>query len=401
MVSKSSGTHSGADTAVDGGMTSANSSSRVTRLGALPSQAIVKLISDRVVVAQNGIEDAQVQPASLDLRLGADAWAMPGSVLPLPGENVRDLLAKYSRRQLDLSSPNILVRGEVYVVLLKEGVRLLEGLAAYCNSKSSIGRIDVQTRVLTDANPRYDRLAPGYHGELFLEIIPKSFDIKVRSGDSLNQMIFYYQRDILDGPEIRALHHQEPLLYDASGEVLKEDDPRLGWADEGGVLMTVDLHQPVVGWVAKKSLRPLDLSCLDSHDPRDYFDPITCPKEAALFLSREAFYILSTIERVVVPPSYAVEMVPYDTSAGEFRAHYAGFFDPGFGWGKDGSMGGTPAVLEVRPYEDELLVRHGQPVCKMAFERLTEMPDYVYGATGSHYAEQRGPRLSKYFAQSS
>ncbi len=324
---------------------------------------------------------------------------MPGSVLPLTGERVRDLVGRYSRRAIDLSSPAILVRGEVYVIRLREAVRFSPKLTAYANSKSSIGRIDIQTRVLTDENPRYDRLPPGYQGELFLEVIPKSFDIRLRSGDSLNQIIFFERRSVLNGPELRALHGEKTLLYDAEGQVVDPDDPRLGWAESDGLLMTVDLDQPVVGWVAKKSFRPLDLGCINSYDPRDFFEPIVRPRDAALFLSREDFYILSTVEQVVVPPEYAVEMVPYDTSAGEFRAHYAGFFDPGFGWGETGKKQGTAAVLEVRPYEDDLLVRHQQPVCKMNYERLIDIPDHLYGMSGSHYASQRGPRLSKFFRE--
>lgn len=321
---------------------------------------------------------------------------MPGSILPLPGEDVHHLLTNFARRRLDLSEPEILVRGQVYVVRLQEALGLPPDLAGYANGKSSIGRIDVQTRVLCDGNPRYDTLAPGYRGPMYLEIIPKSFDIRVRAGDSLNQIIFYRHRCLLDGSELARLHEISPILYDENGATVEARDPRYG-PGAGEVLMTLDLNQPVVAWVAKKSYRPLDLAHIGGHDPRDYFEPLPRPKDSTLFLSREAFYIFSTTERVAVPPQYAVEMLPYDTSAGEFRAHYAGFFDPGFGFGVAGEVGGTPAVLEVRPYEDDLIVRHRQPVCKMAFERLTAPSVELYGASGSHYAKQRGPRLSKYF----
>lgn len=358
--------------------------------GTLPSQAIARLVEDGVIHAASGVRRERIQPASLDLTLGPRAWSMPGSVLPLAEEAVEDVVKRYARRPLDLSEPTTLVRGQVYVVELEEHLRLPPELAAYANGKSSIGRVDVQTRVLTDANPRYDKMPAGYCGPLYLEIIPKSFDIRVRAGDALNQAIFYRRRAILDDGELRTLAEETPLLYE--GEV-----PVPGTrANAGGLLMTLDLEQDIVGWVAKKTWRPLDLAHLKAHDPRDFFEPIPQPRDAALFLSREAFYIFSTVERVVVPPAYAVEMLPYDTSAGEFRAHYAGFFDPGFGWG----VGGTPAVLEVRPYEDDLLVRHRQPVCKMAFEHLTETPQRVYGA-GSHYAGQVGPQLSKYFREAS
>lgn len=367
--------------------------------GTLPAQAIEALVTSEVITSDGGVPPHRIQPASLDLTLGCDAWSMPGSVLPLPGERVVTLLERYARRRIDLSGPEILVRGQVYVVRLCEKLRLPADLAAYANGKSSIGRIDVQTRVLTDENPRYDKIQAGYAGALYLEIIPKSFDIRVRAGDSLNQVIFYCDRQVLSGDALRRLHARSPVLYDRSGSVLDGEDRRLGFSASGGVLMTLDLDQPVVGWVAKKSYRALDVAAIAAHDPADFFEPIPRPRDAALFLSREAFYIFSTAERVAVPPEHAVEMLPYDMSAGEFRAHYAGFFDPGFGWGERGELRGTPAVLEVRPYEDDLLVRHRQPVCKMAFERLTEAPVRLYGGSGSHYALQRGPRLSKFFRE--
>ncbi|MEL6183199.1 MAG: 2'-deoxycytidine 5'-triphosphate deaminase [Myxococcota bacterium] len=357
-------------------------------LGTLPSQAIAQLVASGVIRSTSGVNPERIQPASLDLTLGPRAWSMPGSVLPLAEEAVDVVVGRYARRPLDLSEPTTLERGQVYVVELEESLALPPDLAAYANGKSSIGRVDVQTRVLTDANPRYDKIPVGYTGPLYLEIIPKSFDLRVRAGDALNQAIFYCRRAVLDDEALAALAAETPLLYEAQAPV-----SGLG---TGGLLMTLDLQQDIVGWVAKKTWRPLDLARLRAHDPRDFFEPIERPRDAALFLSREAFYIFSTVERVVVPPAYAVEMLPYDTSAGEFRAHYAGFFDPGFGWG----VGGTPAVLEVRPYEDDLLVRHRQPVCKMSFERLTTVPTQLYGeGIKSHYARQVGPQLSKYFKE--
>ena len=342
--------------------------------------------------------EAQLQPASLDLTVGEEGYAVPGSMLPLAGDDVRGLIQRYARRAVDLSEPQTLERGQVYVIRLRESVDLPADVAAYCNNKSSIGRIDLQTRVLTDRNPRYDRIRPGHRGDLWIEIIPKSFDIRLRAGDSLNQAIFYDQRAVFGGGELSALQQDRPLLYRPDGEPLQLDDPALVLAADG-VLMTLDLEQPIVGYVAKKSFRPIDLARVAGHDPAQYFDPIAAPSDGALFLSREAFYIFSTYEYISVPPACAAEMLPYDTSAGEFRAHYAGFFDPGFGYGRAGELRGTPAVLEVRPYEDDLIVRHRQPVCKMAYERLTARPDVLYGAgIRSHYAEQRGPRLSKFFA---
>lgn len=363
--------------------------------GTYPSQAIRRLIQARQVESELQIEAGQVQPASLDLSLAEEAYAVPGSMLPLPGEEVRQLVRRFSRRQLDLSRPTVFDRGGVYVVRLNERLSLPPAVAGYANSKSSIGRVDVQTRVLTAGNPRYDRVPAGYTGELWLEVIPKSFDVCVRAGDSLSQMIFYEGRVQLSPAELDALAEAQPLLYTPDARPIAPGAARFD--DSPALFMSLDLDQEVVGYVAKRSFRPVDLADIGGHAAADFFSPIPRPAEKTLYLSQGEFYIFSTHEYISIPPEFAVEMLPFDTSAGEFRAHYAGFFDPGFGFG-DGSLKGTPAVLEVRPYEDDLIVRDRQPVCKMAYERLTEPPELVYGlGLSSNYAQQRGPRLSKYF----
>lgn len=369
--------------------------------GTLPSQEIQKLIDAGAIRAADGIDGAQVQPSSLDLTLSVEGYSMPGSLLPLHGERVRDLIERYSRFSIDLRNPNVLIKDNVYLIRLREQLNLPEGIAAYANNKSSTGRIDLQTRVICDGNPRYDKVPAGYEGDLWLEVIPKSFDVTARAGDSLNQSIFYSGRAILDYDALMALNEQSQLLYPPPDR--KGHDDRVihaGHRESEGLLMTLDLEQDIVGYVSRKSYRPIDLAHINGHDPGQYFDPILRPDDGTLFLSQEAFYIFSTFEYVSVPPDYAVEMLPYDTSAGEFRAHYAGFFDPGFGYGEKGEVKGTPAVLEVRPYEDDLIVRHRQPVCKMAYEKLTARPDKLYGVRmSSNYAAQRGPRLSKFFKQ--
>ncbi|NJK89117.1 MAG: 2'-deoxycytidine 5'-triphosphate deaminase [Myxococcales bacterium] len=364
--------------------------------GVFPSQEIRAAIEAGHVSSSTVVDTSQVQPSSLDLSLAEEAYAVAGSMLPLAGEDVRTLARRYARRVMDLAEPEVLVRGEVYVALLRESLDLPGDVAAYANSKSSTGRIDLQTRLLTAGNPRYDKVAPGYRGELWLEIIPKSFDVRVRAGDRLNQVILFRQRERLLPEALADLHRVSPLLWMPDGRPAATE----GWltGNPDGLLMTLDLDQDIVGYVAKRSFRPIDVSRPGTLDASEYFDPIVRPSEGALFLSREAFYIFSTYERIAVPPSMAVEMLPYDTSAGEFRAHYAGFFDPGFGYGEAGEVRGTPAVLEVRPYEDDLIVRHRQPVCQMAYERVTALPDALYGVgVQSHYAHQRGPRLSKFF----
>ncbi|MCB9830959.1 MAG: 2'-deoxycytidine 5'-triphosphate deaminase [Planctomycetes bacterium] len=362
--------------------------------GALTTALIRELVARGHVLSTAGIADRQYQPASLDLTLAEEGYKLPGSILPLRNEKVRDVIADFRARPLDLGQPCYLDRGGVYLIRLNEALDLPPGIGAYTNNKSSTGRIDLQTRTLSDGNPRYEKHSRGYRGELWIEVIPKSFDVRVRAGVSLNQAIFYGQRAILGDAELEGLMAKTPLLFDKEGRAI---GPGEAVVDQG-LLMAIDLDQEVVGYVAKKSPDPIILDVDEKADPRDFFDPIERPRHQRLLLMKEHFYILSTLEYVRVPTEYAVEMLPFETTAGEFRAHYAGFFDPGFGWGRSGEVKGTPAVLEVRPYDDDLVLRHGQPICKMAYERLCGSTDRIYGeGPVNHYAHQRGPRLSRYF----
>jgi dCTP deaminase len=319
---------------------------------------------------------------------------MPASVLPIT-ERVGALVEKLSRRRLDLSRPEILDQGQITVVRLNERFQLPPDVGAYCNTRSSVGRVDVQTRVLTDATPRYDKISRGYAGEVFLEVISKSFDVELAAGISLTQAIFYADRRILDARELRMLAERERLLLDREGAAVPVGDR---FVDDGGMILTVDLDQDPVGWVARRTSQVLRLAGGAANEAEEFFEPIRRPRDGRLWLRRDHFYILSTREFLRVPADFAVEMLPYDTSAGEFRAHYAGFFDPGFGWSPGGAGRGTPAVLEVRPHDDDLILRHGQPICKMAFESLAGRPRRPYGdgKSGSHYQDQRGPRLSRF-----
>jgi dCTP deaminase len=364
--------------------------------GALSARGIGRLIQLDHVRAARTIAPGQIQPASLDLRLSDEAFKMPGAILPLADESVRDLLPRFSARPIDLSRPVYFDRGQVYLCRLEERLSLPSGIAAYTNSKSSTGRIDLQTRTISDKNPRYEKHRRGYQGDLWLEVVPKSFDIRVARGVSLNQAIFFGTRSILSDAELIEMHNRSPLVYTKHAAPVPLGETIV----DQGLLMSIDLDQPIVGYVAKKSPQPILLDDGTRHDPIDFFEPIRRPKDGRLFLTKEHFYILSTLEYVRVPKDFAVEMLPHESTAGEFRAHYAGFFDPGFGYGDRGEVAGTPAVLEVRPYED-LILRHGQPICRMAYERLTESVDAAYGGKtfSSHYADQRGPRLSKYFSE--
>jgi dCTP deaminase len=249
--------------------------------------------------------------------------------------------------------------------------------------------------VLADGSPRYDRIPAGYDGELWLELIPRSFNVVAQAGVSLNQAIFFSGRHVLDQAELAERHRRQPLLREPD-----EPDGRpspLTALFDGRLVMTADLDRPVVGFVAKRTHHPLVLSRIAGHDPRHFFAPLQQPDSGFLCLEQDHFYILATRERVVVPGDLACEMVPFDPTAGEFRAHYAGFFDPGWGvFGDD--LRGAPAVLEVRPHQDDLILRHGQPICAMAYETLQRPCGQLYGACGNNYATQEGPRLSKHFS---
>jgi dCTP deaminase len=364
----------------------------LTATGTLEAAGLRQLVELGDVYARHGIELHQVQPASIDLRLDAEAYRMPGSILPLPGESVRALIGSLALERLDLSKPHCLSRNQVYVVRLAEEFRLPAGLEAYANGKSSTGRVDLATRVLADGSPRYDRIPPGYHGELWIELIPRSFNVVAEAGVSLNQAIFFRSRRVLDQRDLTERHRREPLMRDPDGSPSAQSS-----LFDGRLVMSADLERTVVGYVAKRTHRPLRLSRTGEHDAADFFAPVQRPDSGLLFLEQDRFYILATRERVSVPLDLACEMVPFDPTAGEFRAHYAGFFDPGWGI-RDGVAVGAPAVLEVRAHEDDLILRHAQPICAMAYEALAGTCTEPYGTCGNTYAVQEGPRLSKHFA---
>jgi dCTP deaminase len=337
-----------------------------------------------------GIAPGQIQPASLDLTLGAEAYRMPGSILPVAGESMRALIESLALERIDLSKPVCLGRDQVYVVAVREQLDLPAGLTAYANGKSSTGRIDLAARVLADGSPRYDRIPAGYRGELWIELIPRSFNVVAQAGVSINQAIFFRERRVLDHAELLARHTASPLMFDDHGPAPASS------VFDGRLMMTADLDRPIVGWVAKRTHHPLVLTNLASHRAEHFFAPLSRTDRGLLCLEQDHFYILATRERVAVPADLACEMVPYDATAGDFRAHYAGFFDPGWGVYADGVRGAI-AVLEVRPHQDDLILRHGQPICAMAYEALQQPCTDLYGRCGNNYAQQDGPKLSKHF----
>ncbi len=380
---------------------------RPSRLnGILPYQQIKELIGHQAICSEVPIEDRQIQPASLDLRLGRKAYRLLSSFLPELFEltsrlNVLDFyqsdLVMY---EMDLTGGAILEKGHVYLVPLLESLKLPKALRARANPKSTTGRLDVFTRVVTDLTAGFDEIRPGYHGPLYLEVVPRSFTIKVRTGDSLNQIRFIRGQPAVSDTALRRLHNSEPLLYH-NGPTAKPVAGRNLRTDRG-LFLRIDLKgtdqrdDAIIGYRAKKNSHVIDLSKVGYYAALDFWEPIRRHRQDSLLLEPEEFYILASKERIRVPPGYAAEMVAYEAACGELRTHYAGFFDPGFGYGR-GELHGTQVVLEVRPHDVPFLIHDGQTFFKVVYDRMLECPTQVYGsALGSSY-QQQGLTLSKPF----
>ncbi|CAI4033260.1 2'-deoxycytidine 5'-triphosphate deaminase [Nitrospira tepida] len=380
---------------------------RARQSGILPYQQIRQLMARGAITAALPIEDRQVQPASLDLRLGAKAYRLLASFLPEQTEitsrlNVLDFyqsdLVMY---EMDLTEGAILEKGHVYLVPLLERLNLPPTLRARANPKSTTGRLDIFTRVVTDLNTGYDEIRAGYRGPLYLEVVPRSFTIKVKTGQSLNQIRFVQGRVTMSDAQLLQQHRADPLVYHnlASATPLGPRELRL----DRGLFLRIDLKgverddQPIIGYRAKKNSHVIDLSKVGHYRAVDFWEPIKRRKEGSLLLEPEEFYILASKERVRVPPGYAAEMVAYEAACGELRTHYAGFFDPGFGYGGKGEVLGTQVVLEVRPHDVPFLIHDGQTFFKVVYDRMLNAPSHVYGmALGSSYQRQT-LTLSKHF----
>jgi dCTP deaminase len=330
--------------------------------GILPCQGIEALIAAGAVTTDTPWDADQVQPASLDLRLGDRAWRVRASFLP-GARKVEDRIADVAMHSIDLSPGVVLEKGCVYIVRLQERLSLPKGLIARANPKSSTGRVDVFVRLLTDHGASFDDVAEGYDGSLYLEIAPQTFSILVRPGTRLNQL-----RLKAGAPPKLETRSVGVDLDGADGEI--------------------------VGFRGRRHAGVVDLDRIDGHDPRDFWEPLYARK-GELLLDPGEFYILASNEAVEIPVLQAAEMTPIDPSVGEFRVHYAGFFDPGFG--TDEAAGkGSRGVLEVRTHDTPFLLEHGQTVARLVYEPLTEKPSRLYGQGGSHYQRQ-GLKLSKHF----
>ena len=341
--------------------------------------------------------ESQIQPASLDLRLGDIAFRVRASFLPGPGATVAERIDDLKLHEIDLSDGAVLETNCVYVVPLLESLALPQVISATANPKSSTGRLDVFTRVITDGNPSFDEIPHGYHGTLYLEIVPRSYAIHVKTGLALNQLRLFTGNARLSDDEVRALHEEFPLLY-LDSHALRAWELTIS----DGLFLSVDLSGPsdrIVGYRAKRNSLPIDLSRVHGYGWRDYWDPVYPEAGSRIVLEPEVFYLLLSAEGVCIPPGFAAEMTAYDPTAGELRTHYAGFFDPGFGFDPRGRRHGTRAALEVRARDVSFMVEHRQPICKLAFERMLEPPDVLYGEDlGSNYQRQE-TMLSKHFVE--
>ena len=369
------------------------SASAAYTTGLLPSQEIRALIRAREIQALHDIGEGQIQPASLDLRLGAEAWRVRASFLPGPESRVEERLGAFGMHRFALGGGAVLEKGCVYVVPLMESLALRSRTSGIANPKSSIGRLDVFTRLITDNSAVFDQVAPGYKGPMFAEISPRTFSVVVREGTSVSQLRLRRGSPPVTDTAIRRLH-EAVRLVDA-GKARADIDE--------GIAVTVDLHgvgeeENPVGWRARRHTDLIDLGLIDHYDPREFWEPVYPDGRGTVVLNPGDFYILASRESVTVPPDHAAEMRPYDTRVGEFRVHYAGFFDPGFGCVEVGGAG-SRAVLEIRSFEVPFALRHGQLVGRLVYERLTAAPDKLYGAgIGSSYQRQ-GLQLAKQFCR--
>ncbi|MCP4780246.1 MAG: 2'-deoxycytidine 5'-triphosphate deaminase [Hyphomicrobium sp.] len=364
--------------------------------GILPCQTIRELIKRKVVTAKSGdVESDQVQPSSLDLRLGRVAYCVRASFLPGKSRTVDEELDTLKLYEVPLDDGAVLERGCVYVVELQEILQLPESFTAVANPKSSTGRLDVFTRLITDNSEVFDYVEPRYQGKLYAEISPRTFRIRVRTGSRLNQLRFLrrgssqdrYYRPILEDKELKKLHKEICL---ADGDVTIRN----------GLNVRVDLsggrRGVVIGYRALPYTGVIDLDEKAKYKKQDFWEPIRSKVGARLILYPNEFYILASKERMQVPPNYAAEMIPIDPMMGEFRAHYAGFFDPGFGH-MDSEPHGSRAVLEVRSHDVPFTLEDGQIIARLAYEHLAEKPDRMYGQSMNSHYQGQGLKLSKHF----
>jgi dCTP deaminase len=375
-------------------LAAAEDASRTT--GILPSQQISEFVAAGRIRSASPIPDDQLQPASIDLRLGPVAYRVRASFLPGTSYSVERKIRELTIAEMDIGQPTVFEKGCVYVVPLMEELALPASVSAKANPKSTTGRLDIFTRLITDHCVEFEWVREGYKGKLYAEIVSRTFTVVLQAGMQLNQIRFVRGSPMLCDKSLAELDEKETLVYEDESNAVRANISR-------GLRVSVNLQSAreadVVAYKAKKNAPPIYLNRIGEYDPAEFWDVVPAPRSKALILDPGDFYLLASKEKVRVPPMFAAEMVPYDPSIGEFRVHYAGFFDPGFGYGLS-DIRGTTAVLEVRAHEVPILLEHGQLVGRLIYSPMAELPNKVYGvAIGSSY-QQQGLALSKQFKKS-
>ena len=373
--------------------------------GVLSGQEITELINKNIISSDHKINKDIIQPASIDLRLGLKAWRVPASFLPGKGNLVSDRLKNFAMHEFSLVDGAVLECGCVYIVKLLENVSLSDDLTGVANPKSSTGRLDVFTRLIVDGAQEFEDVPAGYSGPLYVEISPRTFSILVRTGSRLNQLRIRRGYSVTTDKEME-------ILQKHVGLVRTEGDNNLPDKIKNGVPLSVDLagEKGLIGYKARKHSRLIDVDKPNFYKREFFWEKITTEdliyqtkitengtSSSGLVLSPDAFYILASKEYVSVPSNYAAEMRAYDTKVGEFRAHYAGFFDPGFGLSELGASK-TRAVLEVRSHDVPFLIEQEQTICRLVYEPMANVPNFLYGeAGGANNYQAQGLKLSKHF----
>jgi dCTP deaminase len=369
----------------------------LTRPGIQPSQWIERALREGVVATGVDVTSTQIQPNSLDLRLSKRGWRLQCSMLP-GEEGIEKKLERFGWHSFELGAEGmVLERNAVYLFRCEESLALPEGVSARANPKSSTGRLDVFTRLVTENGVAFDEVPDGYRGALYIEVVARSFPIVARAGDTLSQIRFQCGPSLLDDADLRTELEQEPMVIDRAGRPLDTRSLRLGQ----GLFLSVHLRGAqgdIVGYRARKTARPIDLASRDL--PRERFwERVAWAKDEPVILEPDEFYIFASRELVRLPPHLCAEMVPFDAGSGEMRTHYAGFFDSGFGWAQGKSPAETAAavVLEVRNHDVPFLIEDGHPLFRLVFFRNSEVPAKLYGqGMGSNYQTQR-LKLAKQF----
>jgi dCTP deaminase len=359
--------------------------------GILPDHEIASLFGAGALSAGRALDDDQIQPASLDLRLGARAFRVRASFLPGPGNRVADKLERLKLHEFDLADSAVLETGCVYIVPLLEALALPEDISASANPKSSTGRLDIFTRVMTDHGQEFDKIPAGYRGPLYLEVSPRTFPVVVRTGSRLSQIRFRSGQALLGEKALVSLHETEVLVAAECPNV-----------SGGGIALSIDLTGDATGLIGYRGKHHTGLVDVDkraAYAVADFWEPLHDRGAGELVLDPDEFYILVSREAVHVPPLFAAEMTPFDPLVGEFRVHYAGFFDPGFGHSAAGGTG-SRAVLEVRSHEVPFILEHGQIVGRLVYEQMRSRPTALYGLDLKSNYQAQGLKLSKHFRAS-